>query len=250
MSAVPSAPGPLTPSPPPLFRLPPPRPAAARDSVVNALVIGAATGGLHAVAALDHLAVLTPVSLGRSPATAASAGALWGLGHGAGQAALGVLLLLAASRFEAIKDRLEPWAGVALGANLVIVGLQGLREAYAEHHDPGCSHAGSLAASRAPLRMLGIGVLCGMQFDSIVPLLPVLTVGDTGAAVAFIAASGLTGAVAMSMYAGLLSVATRRLAQKVPDIQHRLVVWASAAAVVIGSIAIASSLGVRVPLLG
>lgn len=54
---------------------------------------GLSAGFLHTLAGPDHLAGLTPLTLGRKQAAAVSMGVLWGFGHSSGQLLLGILFL-------------------------------------------------------------------------------------------------------------------------------------------------------------
>lgn len=59
---------------------------------------GLAAGCLHTLAGADHLAALTPLTIGRSHLRASLLGALWGFGHSTGQLLLGLAMVL-------LKDR-------------------------------------------------------------------------------------------------------------------------------------------------
>lgn len=63
---------------------------------------GLAAGCLHTLAGADHLAALTPLTIGRSHFKASLMGALWGFGHSTGQLILGLLMVVLKDRFEKV----------------------------------------------------------------------------------------------------------------------------------------------------
>jgi hypothetical protein len=63
---------------------------------------GLAAGCLHTLAGADHLAALTPLTIGRSQLRASLLGALWGFGHSTGQLILGLLMVLLKDRFQQV----------------------------------------------------------------------------------------------------------------------------------------------------
>lgn len=93
-----------SPFPPPTRFLP--APAAGLKSAVRSAWAGLAAGCLHTLAGADHLAALTPLTIGRSHLRASLLGALWGFGHSTGQLILGLLMVL-------LKDRFQQASGIA-----------------------------------------------------------------------------------------------------------------------------------------
>jgi len=75
----------------------------------------------------DHLAALLPLCLGRRWYEAASTGAFWGLGHGAGAALVGMLCF--SLRGALNLHALAPYMEAAVGASIVVIGATGYREA-------------------------------------------------------------------------------------------------------------------------
>jgi hypothetical protein len=55
---------------------------------------GLAAGCLHTLAGADHLAALTPLTIGQSHLRASMLGALWGFGHSTGQLMLGLAMVV------------------------------------------------------------------------------------------------------------------------------------------------------------
>lgn len=90
---------------------------------------GIAAGGLHAVTGPDHLAALLPLCMGRRWYEAASTGATWGLGHGAGAMLVGMIAF--ALRGALNLHALAPYMEAAVGVSIVVIGITGYREARA-----------------------------------------------------------------------------------------------------------------------
>lgn len=65
---------------------------------------GLAAGCLHTLAGADHLAALTPLTIGRSQIKASLLGALWGFGHSTGQLILGLLMVLLKDKFQQVRE--------------------------------------------------------------------------------------------------------------------------------------------------
>lgn len=95
--------------------------------LIPAVAGGTFAGGLHAVTGPDHLAALLPLCLGRRWYEAASTGATWGLGHGAGAALVGMIAF--ALRGALNLHALAPYMEAAVGASIVVIGITGYREA-------------------------------------------------------------------------------------------------------------------------
>ena len=60
---------------------------------------GLAAGCLHTLAGADHLAALTPLTIGQSHLRASMLGALWGFGHSTGQLMLGLAMVVRTCTF-------------------------------------------------------------------------------------------------------------------------------------------------------
>ena len=97
--------------------------------LIPAVAGGTFAGGLHAVTGPDHLAALLPLCLGRRWYEAASTGATWGLGHGAGAALVGMIAF--ALRGALNLHALAPYMEAAVGVSIVVIGITGYREARA-----------------------------------------------------------------------------------------------------------------------
>lgn len=80
---------------------PPARTTGLRSAARSAWA-GLAAGCLHTLAGADHLAALTPLTIGRSHFRASLMGALWGFGHSTGQLMLGLLMVVLKDRFQQV----------------------------------------------------------------------------------------------------------------------------------------------------
>ena len=90
-------------------RRPPPSTCAeGLRTAVRSAWAGLAAGCLHTLAGADHLAALTPLTMGRSHLRASLLGALWGFGHSTGQLILGLLMVLLKDRFTQVR-RVHGW---------------------------------------------------------------------------------------------------------------------------------------------
>ena len=81
-------------------------------------------GALHALSGPDHLAAITPLSISQGR-NAWRIGLRWGLGHAAGVAAVGVLLLAFHESLDL--DRFSWWSERLVGVVLIGLGIWGLR---------------------------------------------------------------------------------------------------------------------------
>lgn len=68
--------------------------AEALASAFRSAWAGLAAGCLHTLAGADHLAALTPLTIGQSHLRASMLGALWGFGHSTGQLMLGLAMVV------------------------------------------------------------------------------------------------------------------------------------------------------------
>merc|ERR1711971_304228 len=89
---------------------------------------GLASGCLHTLAGPDHLAALTPLTIGRTRIHASILGALWGLGHSIGQLILGLAFVLLKDSFESFIPTFNKYGGFLIGIILIIIGIIGIYE--------------------------------------------------------------------------------------------------------------------------
>lgn len=88
---------------------------------------GTFAGSLHAVTGPDHLAALLPLSIGRRWWTALYTGLYWGLGHGIGAGLVGLLAFLVRGALNL--DAICVYMEAAVGISILIIGVNGVREA-------------------------------------------------------------------------------------------------------------------------
>ncbi len=114
--------------------------------VMGALLASAA----HALTGPDHLAAVLPLAL-EQRAQALRVGAYWGMGHGLGVAALGLLsrMLLAHVELAPVSNLCE----LLVGALLVFVGVRAVRRSRhltVHEHERAFAHAAAEVTSSAP----------------------------------------------------------------------------------------------------
>ena len=104
---------------------------------------GLAAGALHTLTGPDHLAALTPLTIGRTRLQSTLLGGLWGMGHNTGQVIFGILFLILRERLNL--DILEVGSKALVGATLLFIGAMGAREALSpeDEHSHSHSHGGS-----------------------------------------------------------------------------------------------------------
>ena len=208
---------------------------------------GAAAGCLHTLSGPDHLAALTPLTLGRSHAAAAALGGLWGFGHCVGQAVLGLAMVLLKDRFASLVPSLAKWGSATVGGTLLAIGCLGLLETYQAHSETAAQAAeaereaeaeaeallassssssssssggnskggflGSLlgAKGRFNLWTLATGVVYGLQPDALFVVVPALALPTKAAAAAYMAAFVLGTVGAMGSYAAAIGATSRAI---------------------------------------
>ena len=109
--------------------------------VLKSAWAGLFAGGLHTLTGADHLAALTPLSVGPSRAKNALLGALWGSGHNTGQIIFGLLFMLLRNRIPWNTEIIGQWGQAIVGLTLIFIGCLGFWEQISGGH--GHSHAHS-----------------------------------------------------------------------------------------------------------
>lgn len=211
---------------------------------------GAFAGGLHAVSGPDHLAALLPLCVGRRWYRAASAGALWGVGHGAGAALVGALgfLLRGALNLDAISTYME----VAVGISLVFIGYTGMRESREWADDvescvleplagvAECSDAH--AAEEPPQRVtktLLSGVFNGISGTGhVLGVMPALAMPNWLVAGAYLGCFGVGTFVAMAIFTGIAGELSSRMGTQLDNASApaTLAMCASVVALIMGTV--------------
>ncbi|KAA6422062.1 MAG: hypothetical protein FRX49_08080 [Trebouxia sp. A1-2] len=100
----------------------------AAHGAVRSGYAGLAAGCLHSLAGVDHLAALTPFTIGRSHAAASLLGALWGFGHSTGQLIMGLVMIILKDRFQHIVPTLNKLGNTTVGLTLILIGVLGIVE--------------------------------------------------------------------------------------------------------------------------
>ncbi|GBF94490.1 hypothetical protein Rsub_07024 [Raphidocelis subcapitata] len=247
--------------------------AAAQEAAKSGWA-GLAAGFLHTLCGPDHLAALTPLTIGRNRAAAAALGALWGFGHSTGQLILGLALVLLKERFHDFIPALSRWSGVVVGLTLIAIGLMGLYETYFESdhgHEEEASAAAKAAASAsmdapalaaagagggvAPLRQgarvgwatYATGIVYGLQPDALFVVVPALALPTKLAAVAYCSMFVLGTVAAMGGYTAVIGTTSAALTKERPWLQDHLSSIASAVAIIVGVLVLASGFGLELP---
>lgn len=171
---------------------------------VNAALAGIAAGCLHTLAGPDHLAALAPLTVGRAAGPSAGRGALWGLGHSAGQLILGLAMVLLKGRFEQLVPALTKWGSVSVGLTLLLIGALGLKESMSSGNDDEAKHTHKPAHSRSLAGIFATGVVYGLQPDALVVIVPALTLSSRLAATNYMVAFVVGTVAAMGGYAGFI----------------------------------------------
>lgn len=222
---------------------------------------GFIAGLLHTLAGADHLAALTPLTIGRSPAKAGLLGSLWGFGHSTGQLILGLGLVLLKERFDAIAPALTKFGGFTVGGSLIFIGVAGLLEVWQDHRaaakqntadgqvalDGGPavevptgsnSIPNELAASsdRLGVSLFANGILFGLQPDAIFAIVPALTLPSRLAAASYICMFVLGTVAAMGSYTAVIGATSQAIQKNNPWLTTNLSVLASCVATVIGAL--------------
>lgn len=263
-----------------------PASAEAVAAAVRSAWAGLAAGCLHTLAGADHLAALTPLTIGRSHLKASLLGALWGFGHSTGQLILGLLMVVLKDRFTALVPALSKWGGTTVGLTLLAIGALGVYEAFIEgHHDdeahgadvPGDSspsgreessaainspaeafasgvevHVGAaLAAGKEKrgfrLATFATGIVYGLQPDALFVIIPALALPTKMAAVAYILMFVLGTVAAMGAYTGVIGATSAAIKKSNSRLNQSLSGIAAFVAIAIGIAVLASGWGIALP---
>ncbi len=209
------------------------------------ILTGLAAGGLHVFAGVDHLAVLAPIAV-EEPSAAGRTGAYWGLGHGLGVGAVGLVGLLLRSLVDV--DAWSAWAEFLVGFLLVGVGVWAVARARRlevhdhphEHPDAEHRHVHTHGRSKSAHQhaALGVGMFHGMAGSGhLFGVLPALAL-PTGEAVLYLAAYLLAAVISMSLFAFTLGTLTRRGG---PKWIRRIMFGSGVVAMAVGVVWIATS---------
>ena len=231
---------------------------AVTSAVAKSAWAGLAAGCLHTLSGPDHLAALTPLTVGRSHTAAALLGGLWGFGHCVGQLMLGLAMIVLKDRFTSFVPALSKYGSATVGGTLLAIGAVGLYETWAAASESGDgSQAAAVAAAPTPSTdkpgttgwTLAAGVVYGLQPDALFVIVPALALPSAAAAAAYMVAfvGGTVGA--MASYAAAIGTASRAVADATQSTAAvaRLSAAASVVAVAAGAAILAAACGVNVP---
>lgn len=247
-------------------------------TAVKSAWAGLAAGCLHTLAGADHLAALTPLTIGRSHLKATLLGALWGFGHSTGQLILGLLMVILKDRFTALVPALSKWGGTTVGLTLLAIGAMGIYESFIEEHDD-TEHAeaaastasissvgdaftngvevqtGGLLAVKEERRGFGLatfatGIVYGLQPDALFVIVPALALPTKLAAVAYILMFVVGTVAAMGAYTGMIGATSAAIKRTNSGLTKKLSGIAAFAAIAIGIGVLASGWGIDLPWFG
>lgn len=244
-------------------------------AAVRSAWAGLAAGCLHTLAGADHLAALTPLTIGRSHLRASLLGALWGFGHSTGQLILGLLMVVLKDRFQQVVPALSKWGGTTVGLTLLAIGALGVYESFFESQNEAETDADSQAAAsvasvadafasgvevqaggllgvRQERRGFGLatfatGIVYGLQPDALFVIIPALALPTKLAAVAYILMFVFGTVAAMGAYAGIIGATSAAIKKTNSGMTKNLSGFASFVAIVIGIGMLASGWGICLP---
>ncbi|KAG2431121.1 hypothetical protein HXX76_009651 [Chlamydomonas incerta] len=232
---------------------------------------GLAAGFLHTLCGPDHLAALTPLTIGRNRFAASALGALWGFGHSTGQLILGLVFVVLKERFHDFVPFLDKWAGTVVPLTLIAIGVMGIYESVFEakegegHHGHGEEEAaavnlalaggGSVSAGKpgaqsglkAGFATYATGIVYGLQPDALFVVIPALALPTKLAAVAYCSMFVIGTVSAMGGYTLLIGTTSQALIKEQPWLQKHLSTIASAIAIIVGALMLAAGMGFDVP---
>ncbi len=191
-----------------------------------ALLSGLAAGFLHVISGPDHLAAVAPLAV-RGHRQPWAAGLRWGLGHSAGVALVGLLVLGLREAFPL--SAVSAWSERLVGVLLIGIGLWSVRQAMRvqihahEHAHDGSAHR-HLHFHSADHRhgpagdahvhthaAFGIGTLHGLAGSShFLGVLPSLALPTTGQRIGYLLAFAVGTVVAMTGFSTLLGAILSR----------------------------------------
>ncbi len=215
---------------------------------------GLASGLVHVVTGLDHMAALMPLSMGRRW-RAAFLGVRWGLGHTMGV----VFIALMAVEIKQLAgevlnlDALGEWAERLVGFMLIAIGAFGIRAAFRMHlHAHSHSHDGSEhehlhvhASDGHPVHAPAghahshtaflAGVLHGLAGTAhVLAVLPAVGLNTRAQSWSYLAAFGVGTVMAMGAFAGVIGMTSASLGKRGPKLMRAMMIGASCVCILVG----------------
>ncbi|KAL3134085.1 hypothetical protein ABBQ32_008510 [Trebouxia sp. C0010 RCD-2024] len=235
-------------------------PPAVAQGAVRSGYAGLAAGCLHSLAGVDHLAALTPFTIGRSHTAASLLGALWGFGHSTGQLIMGLVMIVLKDRFQHIVPTLNKLGNLTVGLTLMLIGVLGILESR-QHNQEVAQHLQPVTAEgpviqgisqkppeksglRHSLGIFATGVVYGCNPDALFCVIPAITLPTKLAAATYTAMFVLGTVGAMGGYTAFIGAVSRGASEAV---NSRLATFASVVALVVGAGVLLSGWGVALP---
>jgi hypothetical protein len=203
---------------------------------------GGAAGAMHAITGPDHLTGLLAPCANKGFSGGALIGAMWGLGHAVSTVILGMLFFFLKnqmSTYSKLFDSVNKYSSVFVGANLVLIGLFGMYEAFGSSDDKvSADRAAQSKATAVPYGLIfGNGLLHGFSIDGAVSLAPSLTLNSWPFALTFLVSYAFSTAVVISAAAGAISAGVSKLDNLLDsNVPKQLAYYSSILSVVIGTL--------------
>ncbi|PAN26102.1 hypothetical protein PAHAL_4G347700 [Panicum hallii] len=239
-----------------------------KSELLGSAWTGFLAGCLHTLSGPDHLAALAPLSIGRSRVESAAVGALWGVGHDAGQVMFGLLFLSLRDRLHI--EVIQTWSTRVVALTLLVIGALGIREAgevptpcvalengecdvsgVVDHHH-GHRHPAEATLPGGKMKInfatFATGIVHGLQPDALMMVLPALALPSRAAGAAFLGMFLVGTVVSMGSYTVFIGSCTEALKDRVPRITEKLTWAASLLAISMGLAILVSQSFERLPL--
>jgi sulfite exporter TauE/SafE len=213
-----------------------------------AAITGLVTGTIHVWSGPDHLAAIAPLAV-RRPSRPWIPGARWGIGHSAGVAVIGLLLLF-------VRDLLplksfSTWGERVVGIMLFAIGFWALRKAFTvhahEHEHEGDRHLHMHAHSRKIAHekveahshhthaAFGIGLLHGLAGGShFLGVLPALAFPTHFQAISYLLSFAIGTIVSMAAFSWIMGSLASRCAGFHTKVYRGLMSVCAVAAMAVG----------------
>ena len=193
---------------------------------VTVLLAGLIAGFLHVLSGPDHLAAIAPYAV-EGKAGAWRIGVRWGIGHGTGVLAVGLLALVA--RHVLPIDAISAGAEHAVGIVLIAIGARAFAKALrtSSHGTPSHTHGRHAFA---------VGTVHGLAGSShLLGVLPALALPSDFAASSYLAMFGFGTVAAMGMFSSAIGWVAGHRRASAERTQAVLLAGFAAAAIAVGA---------------
>lgn len=200
-------------------------------SILLAGLTGLFAGLVHALSGPDHLSAVAPLVIGEPRGRRWRTGLFWGIGHSVGVWVMGLLALLLRGVLPI--ESVSSWSERLVGAVLIVVGLWGLRRAFAARLP---SHTHEADPKTRPGRTaVWIGGLHGLAGSShLLGLLPALALSSQAASLSYVVGFGLGSIAAMTAFSTGFGLVAARITARGQFAYQALLASFSAAAILVG----------------